>query len=111
MSEENKAPPAVTGREELAKLLLDSKEELKKFGVKRIGFFGSFVRNEDSDVSDVDIVVEFESGMATFKNIAGLVDYLENLLARQVDLLTPAGIDAIRVDEVREQIKREVVYV
>ena len=101
----------VTGREELTRLLLDSKEDLKRFGVKRIGFFGSFVRDEATDKSDVDIVVELEKGAATFKNIAGLVDYLENLLDRPVDLLTPVGIDSIRIDEIREQIKREVVYV
>ena len=99
------------GREELAKLLLDSKDELKVFGVKRIGFFGSFVRDENTDESDVDIVVEFEKGGATFKNIGGLIDYLENLLNRPIDLLTPTGIDSIRIDEVRENIKKEVVYV
>lgn len=65
---------------------------MKKFGVKRIGFFGSFVRDEAADESDVDIVVELERGKATFRNIAGLGDYLEDRLARPVDLLTPVAL-------------------
>lgn len=110
-TESEKEIPPITGREELTRFLQANKEELKKFGVKRIGFFGSFVRGEATDESDVDIVVEFERGKATFRNIAGLVDYLEDRLARPVDLLTPVGIKSIRIDGIRERVQREVVYV
>ncbi len=61
----------VTGREELKKLLLESKEDLKRFGAKRIGFFGSFVRDEATDKSDVDIVVELEKGRPLLKTSQG----------------------------------------
>ena len=47
--------------EEIKKILRDHKEELKrKFGVKEIGIFGSYVRNEQTEVSDIDILVDFE---------------------------------------------------
>ncbi|GAH47221.1 unnamed protein product, partial [marine sediment metagenome] len=41
-------------------------EKIKKYGVKRIGVFGSYVRNEQKSESDIDILVEFEKGKKTF---------------------------------------------
>ena len=92
-------------------MLRSKKKELRRFGVKRIGIFGSFVRGEQSKGSDVDVIVEFEKGKGTFKNFAGLVNYLENLFKRPVDILTPAGLDSIRIRHIREEIRREIVYV
>ena len=76
-------------------LLLNNKQILKKYGVKRIGIFGSYVRNELNKDSDIDIVVEFEKGKATMKNFVGLTEFLENLFNRKVDILTPEGINNI----------------
>ena len=99
-------------RKEIINVLKEHEDEFKKrFGVKRIGLFGSFSRDEGKEDSDIDIVVEFEEGMATFKNFGGLAEYLENLFGRPVDILTPMGIESIRIDEIKESIKREVVYV
>lgn len=98
-------------REQLLKILRDHKKALEKFGVKKIGIFGSFRSNKGSLLSDVDLVVEFENGWGTFKNFGGLVEYLENLLGRTVDILTPVGIESIRIEEIRENIKRELIYV
>ncbi len=102
---------SICGKDELYELLSRSKEELGRFGIEKIGFFGSFARGEADKNSDVDIVVEFEEGKATFRNISALVEYLENLLNRPVDILTPSGIESIRVDTVRERIEKEVIYV
>ncbi len=98
-------------KEEILKLLRSHKKELEKFGVKKIGIFGSFIRGEASSGSDVDVVVEFEKGKATFKNFGGLVEYLENLFGRPVDILTPYGIESIRIEYIKEAIKKEVEYV
>ncbi len=106
-----KGAERIYGRDELIDVLTRHREELESFGVKRIGIFGSFVRDEMRSDSDVDVVVEFEEGKATFRNVGGLIEYLESLFNRPIDLLTPAGIDSIRDETVREGIKREVVYV
>jgi predicted nucleotidyltransferase len=99
-------------KKEIIQVLKEHENEIKKrFGVKRIGLFGSFSRDEGKEDSDIDIIVEFEEGMATFKNFGGLAEYLENLFGRSVDILTPMGIESIRIDEIKESIKREVVYV
>ena len=86
-------------------------DELKRFGVKKIGIFGSFARNEAGEESDVDIIVEFEEERGGFKDFAGLVEFLEKLFKREVDILTPVGIETIRIRSVKERIKKEVLYV
>jgi len=98
-------------KKELKKLLRNHRKELEKFGVKRIGIFGSFARNEATDKSDIDLVVEFEKDRGGMKDFVELIDFLEKLLGKSVDLLTPGGIEAIRIKYIRERIKREIEYV
>lgn len=66
-------------------------------------------RGEADESSDVDIVVEFERPVGL--QFVELADYLEDLLSRDVDLLTPAGVQAIRSPRVAESIRQGVVYV
>ena len=98
-------------KEKIIRLLNENMNEIRKFGVRKIGIFGSFSRDEGKDESDIDVVVEFEKGKATFKNFGGLADYLENLFGRAVDILTPAGIESIRINETKEEIKKGIIYV
>ena len=80
-----------------------------EFGVSKIGLFGSYLKGQPDETSDIDIVVEFERpvGFRFFE----LVDYLEELLGRRVDILTPAGIQNIRIKRVAKNITESVVYV
>ncbi len=96
---------------EVVRILRENMEEIRKFGVRRIGIFGSAVRDELREDSDIDIVVEFERGKGTFENFGGLVEFLERLFGREVDILTPGGIESIRIRTVRERIREEVEYV
>jgi len=57
----------------------------------------------------VDIIVEFEHPIG-FKFFE-LVEYLEQLLGRKVDVLTPAGLQGIRVTRVAQDITESIVYV
>ena len=81
----------------------------REFGVRRIGLFGSASRNLSSDASDIDLVVEFERPIGL--RFMELGDYLESLLGHKVDLLTPAGIQAIRSKAIRQDISESIVYV
>jgi len=91
-------------------LLRDNRDYLRaEYGVSRIGLFGSVARGEADESSDVDIIVEFERPVGL--QFVELADYLEDLLGRDVDLLTPAGIQAIRPKRVAESIRQGVVYV
>ena len=72
-------------------ILRSHEQEIKeRFCVKRIGLFGSFVRGDETETSDIDILVEFED--PTFRNLMNLAFFLEDLFGRRVDLLTPEGI-------------------
>ena len=98
-------------KEEVIKLLRENMGKLREFGVRKIGIFGSAARDELGDESDIDIVVEFEENRGGFEDFGGVVEFLENLFGKKVDILTPKGIESIRIKPVRERIKREVEYV
>ena len=82
---------------------------MTEYGVSRIGIFGSVVKGTVTEDSDLDIVVEFKRPIG-FKFIR-LVEYLENLFGRKVDVVTKDGIKNIRVKEVAQNIERNLVYV
>jgi len=94
----------VEAREVLEKIKgLDLKE---KYGVKRIGFFGSLVRNKQKETSDIDVLVEFEKGAKTFDNYMGLKFFLEGVFGRKVDLV----ISDVLKPQIRERVLEEVMY-
>jgi predicted nucleotidyltransferase len=62
--------------------------QLAGFGVDRIGLFGSYVRNEANDSSDIDLLVDLRKDKKTFNNFLSLNYYLEELLGKKVELVT-----------------------
>ena len=80
-----------------------------EYRVSRIGIFGSGIKDEITEDSDLDLVVELE-GPIGFK-FNNLVEYLENLFGRKVDVLTRTGVENIRVKEVMNDIKKDITYV
>src|SRR5437763_11880402 len=62
--------------------------ELRRFGVRQIGLFGSCLRGDETPKSDVDLLVEFEAGRKTLANLVDLGDFLEVLFHRRVELIT-----------------------
>jgi len=76
----------------------------RRFGVRRIGLFGSFARGEQKETSDVDILVEFEE--PTFDNFMELAFFLENLFGKRVELVTPDSLSPY----IAPSVKREVVW-
>jgi hypothetical protein len=104
-------------REEIIKTLQANKEYLKKYGVKRIGVFGSFVSGSEHEHSDIDLVIDFEMSLFD-ENFKGLFDafmdlstYLEKLFGKKIDILTRDGIRTIRIKRVADEIERNTVYV
>ena len=70
----------------------ESRVVLNRLGVKSIGLFGSFLRNEVKDDSDVDLLVDFHSGKKSFDNFMELAFYLEDLFGRKVEIITPQSL-------------------
>jgi len=78
----------------------------QQYQIKTLALFGSTARNEATENSDLDFVVEF-IGTATFKGYMGLKFYLEELFNRPVDLVTKKTIKPI----IRDKILGEAIYV
>jgi len=93
-------------------MLMDVIETLKKhereikerYGVRRIGVFGSYVRGEQKEASDIDILVEFDE--PTFDNFMNLSFYLEGLFGKKVDLITTRGMSPY----ISPVVEKEVVW-
>ena len=85
--------------------ITEHKKEIKKrYGVKKIGVFGSHVRGEQTETSDVDLLVEFDE--PTFDNFMDLLFFLEELFGKDVDLITTSGMSPY----IRPNIEKEVVW-
>ncbi len=76
----------------------------KKFKVKRIGIFGSFARGEESEKSDIDILVEFYDPIGW--EFFDLKEFLEKILGRQVDLVTVGALKP----HLKDKILKEAIY-
>jgi predicted nucleotidyltransferase len=93
--------------EKLKAVLASHKEELnKKYKVKEIGIFGSYVRNEQTKKSDIDVLVTFSETIDLFTFVE-LENYLSDLLGVKVDLVMKDGIKP----RLKERILNEAVYV
>ena len=97
-------------KDEVIRLMQEHSSVLMtEYGISKIGIFGSVVKGTMTEDSDLDIVVEFKKPIGFKFN--RLVEYLENLFGRRVDVLTKDGIKNIRVKEVAKNIERTLVYV
>lgn len=79
----------------------------EKYKVKELGIFGSYVRNEQNRVSDIDILVDFEKEGLTFDNYMELKFYLEKVFAVPVDLVIKDSIKK----HFKPFILKEIIYV
>lgn len=78
----------------------------EKYHVKKLGIFGSVVRDEIEEDSDVDIMVEFESPIGFFEFIR-LENFLSEKIQQKVDLISTKAIKPI----IKNDILKETIYV
>jgi predicted nucleotidyltransferase len=83
---------AILNKEHIFKSILMNETELKNMGVEKLALFGSFVRNEQSENSDIDFLVEFAKNQKNYDNYMNLLFFLEDLFKRKIDLLTPEAM-------------------
>lgn len=94
-------------KEGIIRRILQNRERLASFGVRSIGLFGSFVRGEQTSVSDIDMLVEFIPDKHTFDNFMEVAFLLEELLERRVEVVTPESLSP----HIGPHILKEVEYV
>jgi len=94
-------------RQEVFKILSQYFPQLQnEYGVEKIGVFGSVVREEHTDMSDVDILVEFSQAIGMVKFLQ-LENNLQELLNTKVDLVTKPSLKK----HIGQRIMQEVEYV
>ena len=97
--------------DKIIRLLNEHRNILRKFKVKRIGLFGSYVRGEQKRQSDIDFLVEFdltafgENFDGYYDNFIDLVSDLEDLFGKKVDLITIGSLSPYIQPYVEKEVK------
>jgi len=93
-------------KNEILKTIQQHADDLKTYGVTKLGIFGSFARSTYGSKSDIDVLVEFGRGNKTFDNYMELKFYLERLFHRKVDLVIKDALKA----RIKDVVLSEVEY-
>lgn len=88
---------------EIHKQLRKHSAVLRRYGVKRMGLFGSYVRGEQKKNSDIDFLVEFTK--PDFDNFMNLIFFLEDLFGKKVELITDTALSPYIRPYVRKEVK------
>jgi predicted nucleotidyltransferase len=99
----------VNRKESILKLLSSHADALHRMGVAAIGLFGSVARGEDTDSSDVDILVEFEKQGNTFRNFNAVCDFLERHLGDHYDLVTRNSLSPYMKPHILDEVEYAVL--
>lgn len=76
---------------------------ISEYGIKRIGLFGSYSKNQQTKDSDIDIVAEFEKPIGL--KFVEFTEYLEKVLGKKTDVVTPEGIKGITFKKISEELR------
>jgi len=98
----------MTTKEYILSTLKENKKKLARFGTRNIGLFGSYARGDQSDTSDIDLLVDFEPAFENFDNYMAVCEIIENLFKNEkVEITTKNGLSP----HIGPLILNEVQYV
>lgn len=98
----------MTTQTNILKALKTHKQKLSNLGVSNLGLFGSYTRNEQSNKSDIDILIDFEPDKETFDNYMAVYDLLESIFQNEkIEVVTKNGLSPY----IGSKILNEVKYV
>ncbi len=98
----------MTTKDYILSAIKTNKPEFSKFGIRTIGLFGSYSREEQSDKSDIDILIDFEPEKENYDNFMAVYDLIERLFKNEkVEIVTKNGLSPY----IGPKILNEVVYV
>lgn len=94
-------------KEDILRILKDESSFLKeRYGICKIGLFGSYSRGEQDAESDIDLLVKFEKPIGFFKYVA-VEEYLKEKLGAKVEMVMDDALKPV----IRPYVMKEVVYV
>jgi predicted nucleotidyltransferase len=94
-------------KSDIIQFLKSNKDAITAYGVKKIGLFGSFVRESQNTKSDIDVLVEFDADHLNYNNFIQLTYFLEDNLNTKIDLVTSDSLSPY----IGPHILKEVEYV
>ncbi|MDP3927620.1 MAG: nucleotidyltransferase family protein [Bacteroidota bacterium] len=98
----------MTNKDSILKTLKSNKLKLSELGVRNVGLFGSYIRNEQSNKSDIDLLIDFEPGKENFDNFMAVCDFFEDTFKNEkIEVVTKNGLSPY----IGPQILKEVQYV
>jgi len=98
----------MTTRDNILSKLTSQKTALSKYGIRQVGLFGSYSRNEQSAKSDIDLLIDFEPEEENFDNFMAVYDLFEDLFENErIEIVTKNGLSPY----MGPRILSEVVYV
>ena len=99
---------SMTNKEYILSVLKSQRKKLQSFGIREVGLFGSYVRNEQTEKSDIDLLVDFDPDKETFDNYMAVYELLEQLFNNiKVEIVTKNGLSPY----IGPKILNEVQYV
>ncbi len=98
----------MTTKESILSVLRSRKSELSKFGVRNVGLFGSYRREDQNAISDIDLLLDFEPEAESFDNFMAVYDIMEQLFkGEKIEIVTVNGLSPY----IGPTILKEVQYV
>jgi uncharacterized protein len=98
----------MTTKDNILSVLKKHKPELTKFGVLTIGLFGSYLNNQQTNNSDIDLLIDFDPEKENFDNYMAVYDIFENLFKNEkVEIVTKNGLSK----HIGPKILNNVLYV
>ena len=98
----------MTTKDYILKTLKSNKSSLSKFGIRNVGLFGSYIRNEQSSESDIDLLIDFEPEKENFDNYMAVCDLFEKIFKNEkIEVVTKNGLSPY----IGPRILNEVQYV
>jgi len=98
----------MTTKDYIISAIKTNRQTLKRLGIRNVGLFGSYARDEQSVKSDIDILIDFMPEMENFDNYMAVYDILEDLFKNEkVEIVTKNGLSPY----IGPRILNEVVYV
>ena len=80
-------------KQDIFQTIIDNKEAIKNFGVTEIGLFGSYVRDEQTEKSDIDLLIHYNIKEINYKKYFLFCEYMDNLFSnKKVEIVSKNGL-------------------
>lgn len=95
-------------KQDIFQTIIDNKETIKSFGVTEIGLFGSYARDEQTESSDIDLLIDYNKNEINLKNFMSFCFMMDDLFKEiKVEVVTKNGLSKY----IGPYILKEVEYV